>query len=1102
MKKTVFVVFALILIFASLAACSLFGSKDDAGAQGVNEGETLYVEDSLSLYVTKGEDIVTDQESGLTYVNSELILTAKTGVTESEVESAVKAENGKIVGAIEVLSQYQVQFENNYTLEELNSLRERLMETGLFDYCDLNLAAEVSEEYYPQSDSKWKNLWDETPSGSNWGVEAIRAPQMWDYRDRIDWTKVGVFDINFYADHEDLVFTEIYFDFTAEFKNSGDSHGTHVAGTIAAGFDNGTGITGVHPKVQLYGASTRGIESTGPNTGRLTTFTYTAGLVSLITDAGCRVINMSIAYDLVEFAASRGNLNARNHIQECNTQLERSLLTLIAKGYEFVIVKAAGNQNSLEGGSNYKYDPNNSAVYGYAGSDTGSEYGNVYSEFAMLSGIENSIVKDMIIVVGAAERLSSGQIQVADFSNRGGRVDIIAPGVDIESCIAKRGWFNTLRSGYEGDWSGTSMAAPHVSGAAAAVFGANPGLSGAEVKSIVLESATSQSYGYSNSVFTDRYRLLNAEAAVMMALDLDPAEDRGVSIPGEMSLTIGETNIIELDGIVSGSVEKMEWMSSNTDIVSVTDKGIIYGKALGEAVVSVDATISGQQFNGQTLVHVTPIARDTILVLDISGSMQGVPLTEMKKSAVAFCQTVLTDGGSNNRVGLVVYDTGVYTYELTSDVQSLISSINALREGSRTNLQGALQQAMEMMDSSGRPGAVKNIIVMTDGLPNEGGYTTYGQFSQKYSNSNFSTGYADSAFETAEQIMLKYNLYSLGYFHSLEGNELAYAKDIMQNIQNKGYYQVETAEDLEFVFADITKDVSAGARLVINIACPVDVEITYNGERLSSAGASYNDYTSFGTLQLLGRNADIKILTLSPGIDYNLEMNATGEGEMEYTVNYFDNSESIVDTRSFPGIPLTPTTFITTNTESSGATQLNVDTDNDGTIDLIWEAAANSVARQIKSNNQLDTWMIVLIVAVVICAVAAGCAVFVVQKNRNGKLVPAEGPAFTPQGGKGSITFISGELAGAVIPICDGETLNIGRDASWAHVVLNEKQISRQHCAITYNAMMGCYFVCNKSQYGTFFSDERMLPKEIETRVEKGEKIMLASGSACVLLLN
>lgn len=61
----------------------------------------------------------------------------------------------------------------------------------------------------------------------------------------------------------------------------------------------------------------------------------------------------------------------------------------------------------------------------------------------------------------------------AYFSNYGNSVDIAAPGVDIVSCVPGGGYAS---------YDGTSMATPHISGAAAMVILNNPGITPAEVE--------------------------------------------------------------------------------------------------------------------------------------------------------------------------------------------------------------------------------------------------------------------------------------------------------------------------------------------------------------------------------------------------------------------------------------------------------------------------------------------------------------------------------------------------------------------------------------------------------------------------------------------
>jgi subtilisin len=90
----------------------------------------------------------------------------------------------------------------------------------------------------------------------------------------------------------------------------------------------------------------------------------------------------------------------------------------------------------------------------------------------------------------------------ADFSNFGADIDLIAPGVCILSSAPNNG-LNTF--------SGTSMASPHVAGAAALYKSNNPGASPAAVKT-ALQNAGNLNWTQTGDGDSIKERLLNVDA--------------------------------------------------------------------------------------------------------------------------------------------------------------------------------------------------------------------------------------------------------------------------------------------------------------------------------------------------------------------------------------------------------------------------------------------------------------------------------------------------------------------------------------------------------------------------------------------------------------
>jgi VWFA-related protein len=104
----------------------------------------------------------------------------------------------------------------------------------------------------------------------------------------------------------------------------------------------------------------------------------------------------------------------------------------------------------------------------------------------------------------------------------------------------------------------------------------------------------------------------------------------------------------------------------------------------------------------------------TMLVMDISGSMdKSDKFTAAKEAA----KTYVSQMRSGDQAGLITFDSQVhYVQPVTTDITTLIDTINLLRTGTDTAMFNALIEAEKALEGiSGR----KAIIVLTDGMDNQ-----------------------------------------------------------------------------------------------------------------------------------------------------------------------------------------------------------------------------------------------------------------------------------------------------------------------------------------------------------------------------------------------
>lgn len=546
----------LVLFLGTILAFLIFSELSSKPAETVREVSAVNVEKDipetdmgdLIYHEPAAENVV--MQGGFGYVNNELLVTLDSSDSLYALKEYLAGIGGEVVGEIPLTADYQIMLSGTYSEEELEALTEQVKSLPYVERSSLNYAFELEEDSYQyySNDPKWDD-WEST-GGNNWNMKAIDAPGAWAYRNQMGPVNVGVIDRCFDADHVDLNFSEEPYN-NDDGTNSDMSHSTHVAGIIGAEFNNKIGVCGVSPNTNIYGAA---------HIGNLAA--YKTALNYLIVEKKCKVINISMGMpDDCIFSADNGDVELKRDLDRLNQELAECLKDLKNHLMEFVICKSAGNSNEYSFFKRDDDDTENPLYINFndyqkymAGtypanekSDWDKKYEryigkvlesdcipkkeDVDARYSIFSGIVDSEIKDMIIVVGAVQNAGKHSFwgkcrhtgyEVTAYSNRGSRVNVLAPGGDRDSGkYADAGIYSTVPNGY-GYMEGTSMAAPHVAGVAAMIFGIDPTFTAKEVKDIIISTATG-SYG---SV-KEQYPLLNARLAVEKAIKLSNEKAKG-----------------------------------------------------------------------------------------------------------------------------------------------------------------------------------------------------------------------------------------------------------------------------------------------------------------------------------------------------------------------------------------------------------------------------------------------------------------------------------------------------------------------------------------------------------------------------------------------
>ncbi|MFH1982441.1 MAG: S8 family serine peptidase [Pseudomonadota bacterium] len=466
-------------------------SSSDAGLSQKIPREPL----SIPVAAVGGGNLVspTDSQGRLLYKPGEVLVQFKPAVPREKVDTLVDALGGKLLSWLSAARLATVKVPPG--MPELTAVRA-FYASGLVEIAERHVLR------YPSVTP------DDPLYSDQWAPAVMSAEKAWQFSQGSPDVLIAVVDTGIDYTHPDIA--------ANRYRNAAELNGS----------------SGVDDDANGYIDDIYGWDFADNDALPMDTFghgTHVAGIAAAVGNNGVGVAGVSWHSKLMALKVQR---NGQSFLD--GTAIIAALIYAQSMGARIV--------NCSFGGSGYsQIEYNRLAALGAAGTVAVCAAGNESpagidaDSFPLYPAAYNL---DNIFSVGASTR----QDALALYSDFGAQsVDLLAPGSDIRSTLP-------VSAGGYGYKSGTSMAAPQVSGAIALLWSKKPGLTAAQVKAAIFDSVDPISAAQGKTVTGGR---LNIGNALCLA----------AAIPGDVNCDAGvdlADVIIALQVIAAGTPEFCE----------------------------------------------------------------------------------------------------------------------------------------------------------------------------------------------------------------------------------------------------------------------------------------------------------------------------------------------------------------------------------------------------------------------------------------------------------------------------------------------------------------------------------------------------------------